>query len=331
MINCTLVHLENHLIVEGTLNIISNPLFKIAFYEIGIVQPYGNSFMATIRPGARLVIQPPDKTDKLVIHATLLVQGLLLVGGTQVNMKNAVLILDGRKAMIDVSYSIIKATDATSFIDAVQGTICGPSGRIELSFQNNNRSMLTLSPSCNENDFFPSILFIQGNFTAQLQTRIRNHVCDRITMINTNQNFLSYNADVSVSSAILDEDFVSRSALWQVFEGTNYISNGNQVEDIQYKYHNSSKASLRLGQFSNSSGVFIYKLCSPGTMIFGNECIMCNPGYFSTSGRPDSCKICVPGYFSAVVGSSQCSACLPGYVRNISMNADRCIPCPAGL
>ena len=119
-------------------------------------------------------------------------------------------------------------------------------------------------------------------------------------MINANQNSRSYTADVSVSSAILDKDFVSRSALWQVVEGTNYISNGNQFEDIQYDDHNSSKASLRLGQFSNSSGVFIYKLCSPGTMIFGNECIMCNAGYFSATGRPDSCKICAPGYFSAV-------------------------------
>jgi hypothetical protein len=329
-----LIHLENHLIVEGTLNFIGNPLFELAFYEIGIVQPLGKSFMVTIRPGAMLATQPPDQANTIIeieICATLLVQGLLLAGGARFKMKNAVLILDGRKAMVDVSYSIIKTTDSTSFIDAVQGTICGPSGRIELSFQNNNRSMLTLSPSCYENDLFPSILFIQGNFTAQLQTRIRNHDCDRIKMINTNQNSRSYTADVYVSSAILDKDFVSRSALWQVFEGTNYISNGNQVEDIQYDDHNSSKASLRLGQFSNSSGVFIYKLCSPGTMIFGNECIMCNAGYFSAIGRPDSCKICAPGYFSAVVGSSQCSACLPGRVRNISMSADRCIPCPAGL
>lgn len=333
IMNCTSIRLENNFFVDGTLNIRGNPLFSVTLYETGIVQRIGTSFSATIRPGAKLAFQILDEANTgIVVRAALYIQGLLYSGGTNIKMERSVLTLDGPNAVVDMSNAVIRTTDTNSMIHANQGTICGHHGNIQLSIKSSNISLFTLSPSCNQNGLFPSILFIQGNFSATVQTRIRNDACDILHMTSSNRNFRSYNSAVSVSSAVLDENFLTSGAAWQVFEGTTHVSNENQSygEEIWYDVLDSSKANFRLGQFSNSSGVFVYKLCSPGTMVVGTECIQCKSGYFSATGQPYSCKTCEPGYFSAVMGSSQCEACLPGYVRNTTMSADRCHSCPAG-
>ncbi len=334
IMNCTMIQLENHLFVDGILNIRGNPLFHIDNYETGIVQPNDKSFVATVRPGAKLAFQILDEANRgILIRATLHIQGFLFAGGTNINLdrSDTVLMIDGPNAVFDVSNAIVRTT-TNSLIHAMQGTICGSFGKIRLTIQNSNRSLFILSPSCNENDSFPSILFIQGNFSATLQTRIRNNACDRLLMTSVGQNSRSYNTTASVSSVILDEKFLPSVATWQVFEGTTDVADQNHTygNEIQLKNLNSSKGSFRLGQYSNSSGVFIYKLCSPGEMVIGTECVPCKSGHFSTTGQPYSCKACAPGYFSAVAGSSTCKACLPGHVRNESMNADQCYPCPAG-
>ncbi len=347
--NCTSIQLHNHLIIDGTLNVRAT-WYKINSFFTGIFNQQGKSFNVTIRPGAELNCDIHDQThNHIQIETTLIIRGLLRARRTILEIDKSVLILNGPNAIFDVSNANIRIVYqenlVLSKIEVIEGTICGPLGNIEMSIQSRNTSSFTLSPSCNENDSFPSILYIQGTFSATLQTRIRNNHCDKVQLTYSNQNFHSYNTAVSVSSALIDDNFNQSGVVWQVFEGATRISNQNQSYGAHYEfnYFKISKSSIPLGQFSNTSGVYVYRcstssstyacsICGPGKMMIGTgaECIECKSGHFSDSGNPDSCKACAPGYFANGAGSSKCIACLPGYVRNATMNADQCYPCPAG-
>lgn len=348
MMNCTSILLENHLIIDGTLNVRGDPLIQVSRFETGITQRNGKSFTATIRPGAELNCYILNEDDKSIeIRTTLIIQGLLRARQADLRIDKSVLILNGSNAMLDVASAIIRIMYQEHLektkIEVIEGTICGPLGNIQLSVQSSNAFGFTLSPSCNENDSFPSILYIQGNFSATVQTRIRNNHCDKIQMSHSDLNFCSINSAVSVSSAFFDDDFNQSGVVWQVFEGPTHISNQNQSYGAlsEFSYSKIAKSSLPLGQFSNTSGVYVYRcatnssayacsMCGPGKMMIGTECIQCKSGHFSDSGNPHSCKPCAQGYFANGAGSSTCIACLPGYVRNATMNADQCYPCPAG-
>lgn len=342
-LNCTMVQLENHLFVDGELSIRGNERFNVPFYETGIVQPESTSFVTNIRPGATVTLRILNEGNKGIrIGTNVRIHGLLRAAGTHLQLERSVLMLDGPLAEFDVSSAEVRSVDdqqSTSLINVSQGTMCGPFGKIQVPILTESASRCTVSPSCNEMDYFPSTLFLQGNFSATLRTRIRNKACDIIKMTNSDQQFGSYNSKVLVSSAMFDDDFQKHKTIWQVYEGVTFISNKSDADGEEIPY-NSVTSSLRMGQFSNASGVFIYScaanfsggctLCGPGTMMFGTNCIECESGYFSDSGLPHSCKVCAPGYFSNVAGSSKCKACLPGYIRNTTMNADQCLPCPAG-
>ncbi len=352
MMNCTSIFLENHLIIDGILNVRGDPEIKNSLFEIGITQYSGKSFTATIRPGAELncyisktLFNEDHKSIK--IRTTLIIQGLLRARQTDLWIDKSVFILNGSNAMFDVASAIISIKDPEDLekpkIEVIEGKICGPLGNIQLSIQSSNAFGFTLSPSCNENDPFPSTLYIKGNFSATVQTRIRNNHCDKIQMSHSDLNFRSIDTAVSVSSAFLDDNFNQSGVVWQVFEGPAHISNQNQSYGAlsEFSYSKIAKSSLPLGQFSNTSGVYVYRcatnssayacsMCGPGKMMIGTECIECKSGHFSDSGNPHSCKPCAQGYFANSAGSSACIACLPGYVRNAIMNADQCYPCPAG-
>lgn len=348
MMNCTSILLENHLIIYGTLNVRGDPSIQVAHYETGIVQRSGKSFTATIRPGAELNCYILNEDVKSIeIRTTLIIQGLLRARQTDLRIDTSVFILNGSNAMFDIASATIRIKDVDLLektkIEVIEGTICGPLGKIQLSIQSSNAFSFTLSPSCNENDVFPSILYIQGNFSATVQTRIRNNHCDKIQMTHSDLNFRSINTAVSVSSAFIDDNYNQSGVVWQVFEGATHMSNQNQSYGAlsEFSYSKIAKSSLPLGQFSNSSGVYVYRcatnssayacsMCGPGKMMIGTECIECKSGHFSDSGNPHSCKPCSQGYFANGAGSSTCIACLPGYVRNATMNADQCYPCPAG-
>jgi hypothetical protein len=341
-----MIQLENHLFVDAELNVRGNPMIQIYGYDVGIIQPY-KAFVVTIGPGAILTFRTLDQNNTIldIKRTDLRIKGLVRAVGTELQLDKSILMLDGPSAVFDVSHAIIRSTRnqmQESSIYAGQGTICGPFGNIQLSIQNDNTSRFTLSPSCHDNDQFPSIMFIQGNFSATLKTRIRNEECDNLKMTYSGQLFGSRDTQVSVSSAVLDDHFQNNGRVWKVYEGVTYLS--NQFYDYGVEMHhnliNSFQDTLRMGQFSNASGVFIYKcvtnfsggctLCGPGTMMIGTECIECKTGHFSESGLPHSCYACAPGYFSNMVGSAKCKPCLPGYIRNKTMSADQCFPCPAG-
>lgn len=343
--DCTMIQLENHLLVDGELNVRGNPMYQFLSYDVGIIQPYGKAFVVTIGPVATLTFRPLNQNNKILdIKGTdLRIKGSVRAVGTVLQLHKSILILDGPSAKFNVSQAIIRrAGNLESSIYAGQGTICGPFGNIQLSIQNGNTSRFTLSPSCHDNDQFPSVMFIQGNFSATLKTRIRNKECDKLEMTYSGQLFGSRETKVSVSSAVLDDNFQNNGRVWKVYEGVTYLSNQfyDYGDEMHHNLINSFQDTLRLGQFSNASGVFIYKcatnfsggctLCGPGTMMIGTECVECKTGHFSESGLPHSCYACAPGYFSDMVGSAKCKSCLPGYIRNKTMDADQCFPCPAG-
>jgi len=392
-----MIQLSNHLNVDGELNIRGNELYFL--YETGIFQSNGFPFFLPIRSDATLKFQILNEDDKgIYIRTTVKVEGLLYARGVDIKMSYAaVIILNGSKAVFDVTNAIVRAVDnelTKPIIVAMQGVICGQFGIIQLSIQNNNASSFILSPSCQDSDTFPSTLSIMGNFSGTLQTRIRNNYCDQLKMMYSDQKFGGYNTKVSVSTAIFDASFENQGAVWQVFEGKSYISTElqNYAQDVQINAWNVTDTTLRLGQYTNTSGMYIYNkcvtnstvvcsLCGAGSMMIGTTCIECEAGYFSTSGYPYSCKACTQGFFSKkgaslctkcsagtfsnvsgaavcsqcaagmecksngctacdlceegkfsdVEGSSQCKMCLPGYIRNRTMDAAQCYPCPAGV
>jgi hypothetical protein len=342
-LNCTTVLLENHLLVDGQLNIRGHERFFISFYETGIVQPESTSFVTIIRPGARVTLRILNQEKKgIKIGANCHIQGLLCAAGTDLKLERSVLMLDGPYAVFDVSSATVRSIDveqSKSLINVTQGTICGPFGKIQVSLQSENATRCILSPSCTEVDSFPSIMFVQANFSATLRTRIRNKECDKLKMINSKQLVGGYNTQVSVSTAMFDENFQKSGKIWQVYEGVTFAANQIYADGVEIP-HYATPGLLRMGQFSNASGVFIYKcatnfsggctLCGPGTMMVGTECIQCESGYFSDSGLPKSCRACALGYFSDAVGSAECKSCPPGHIRNNTMKADQCFPCPAG-
>jgi hypothetical protein len=396
VVNCTMLHLDNHFYVDGMLNIKGNELFFL--YETGIFQSNGFLFMLTIRSDAKLTLQMLNEQDKgVTIRTTVKVEGVLYARSVDIKMTYAaVIILNGQKAVFDVTNASVRAVDnelTKPIIVAIQGIMCGQFGVIQLSIQNSNASGFILSPSCDDRDTFPSTLSIMGNFSGTLRTRIRNNNCDKLKMIYSNQNVGGYSAKVSVSSVIFDALFEKQGAVWQVFEGKSYISNEQQAygDDVGSNALGITEVNLHLGQYTNTSGIYIYNkcvtnstvgcsFCGAGSMLIGTKCIECQAGYFSDSGYPYSCKACPPGFFSRksasmctlcsagtfsnasgaaecfkcalgtecksygcaackvcddgkfsdIEGSSQCKACLPGFIRNRTMDAGQCYPCPAG-
>lgn len=345
VLNCTNIYLESDFVVDGTLSIIENPFFYISLYQTGIFQSKDESFTVEIRSGATLRLLV-DAVKGVTLQPIFHLQGFLIAKGTVIKMDESVVILNGTSAVLDVSNTTARAIrlqETKSVVIGIQGIICGPMGSIQLPIQNNytNQSEFFLSPSCAATDPFPSILSIKQISFLTLQTRFRNNQSDMVLMTRSNNNVSVHNTAVFITTASFDDNFDKTRAVWQVFEGLVYDS--QEIQDYNYEVQcavcNALQANVNLGQFSNSSGVFVYNrclqnssnaciMCGAGSMMIGSKCEVCKPGFFSQNGHPNSCKACMPGYFSKQE-ATMCTMCPAGTFSH-SSGTETCSKCKSG-
>ena len=74
----------------------------------------------------------------------------------------------------------------------------------------------------------------------------------------------------------------------------------------------------------NSSECF--KICESGFYPIGNECLPCEPGFYSEASSLN-CSSCIPGTFTNNEGMNKCIECFPGTFNN-DYNQISCQQCP---
>ena len=75
-----------------------------------------------------------------------------------------------------------------------------------------------------------------------------------------------------------------------------------------------------------------YLMCSPGSYLLNNDCILCPPGTYAETYGNTYCTLCGPGKANPQFGSTspkQCYPCSAGYF-NEKYGAAACLACPSG-